>query len=134
MPYLAVGIGGFIGAILRYGIGEWIGTVQGFPISTLLINVLGCFVLAWFYTITLQKYFIHPHIRLGAGTGLVGAFTTFSTFSVETWALIQGGLYGFAALYVAASFLLGLTSAYLGYGLARRQSRLRFVGNPEQEG
>lgn len=129
MPYLAIAGGGFIGAILRYLLGEWIGTANGFPIGTLLINTVGCFVLVWLYTITLDKFPIHPHLRLGIGTGLIGAFTTFSTFSVETWDLVKGAFYGMAALYVILTLCLGILFAWLGYVLAHNQTHLRYVGN-----
>ncbi len=126
MAYLAVAIGGFIGASLRFLIGEWVGTVNGFPIATLCINIAGSLFLAWFYTITLERISIHPHIRLGVGTGLVGAFTTFSTFSVETWKLVHANMLAVAGLYVGLSFVFGVGAAGLGYYIATRQTRLRF--------
>ncbi|MDQ0190516.1 fluoride efflux transporter CrcB [Alicyclobacillus cycloheptanicus] len=134
MAYLAVAIGGFIGACLRFVISEMIGTVHGFPLATLCINVTGSFFLAWFYTITLERIPIHPHLRLGVGTGLVGAFTTFSTLTVDTWKLVEAGMYTDAALYVTLSFVLGLAAAGFGYALAARQSRLRFQPDFRKEG
>ena len=89
MPYLAVAIGGFVGAVLRFGLAEFLGTWHGFPIATFLTNLSGSFLLGFFYTLTLERFPIHPHIRLGVGTGLVGAFTTFSTFTAETWELLM---------------------------------------------
>lgn len=135
MSYVAVMFGGFIGACLRFLIDEWVGTFNGFPIATLCINIAGSLFLAWFYTITLERFPIHPHIRIGIGTGLVGAFTTFSTFSVETWKLVQASMFAMAGLYVALSFVLSVGAAGLGYFVATRQVRLRFqsVSEPDSK-
>ncbi|MBP1932752.1 fluoride efflux transporter CrcB [Ammoniphilus resinae] len=114
MNILAVGIGGFFGAILRYTLGEWIHTTNGFPLGTLIINLLGCLLLAWFFTITTKKWQIHPPIKVGIGTGFVGAFTTFSTFSVETLNLINHHQMGLAILYVLVSVFGGLGFALVG--------------------
>ncbi|GMA52105.1 putative fluoride ion transporter CrcB 1 [Alicyclobacillus contaminans] len=127
MSYVAVALGGFLGACARYWLTEQLGTVHGFPVATLLINLAGSFVLAWFYTFTLERMPIHPHVRIGFGTGFIGAFTTFSTLNVELWSLWRNGLWLAFAAYLVASYLGGLACAGLGYGLAMRQSRLRTV-------
>ncbi|MCL6631043.1 MAG: CrcB family protein [Alicyclobacillus herbarius] len=133
MPYLAVALGGCIGACLRYLISEWVGTVHGFPVATLVINWSGSFFLTWFYTVTLERVSIHPHLRLGIGTGLVGAFTTFSTFTTEVWTLIVARAYLWAGLYVLASFLGGLLLAAAGFYIANRQSRLSIPEDVREE-
>jgi fluoride exporter len=127
MAYIAVAIGGFLGACLRYGLSEWLGTMNGFPGSTLIINVFGSFFLAWFYTITSEHMTVNPNLRLGIGTGLVGAFTTFSTFTVDTWKLLSLGLFSSAFWYVILSLVLGLAAAYIGYFLAEWPFRIRVV-------
>jgi CrcB protein len=127
VAYLAVAIGGFVGACLRYLVSEWLGTAHGFPYATFAINIAGSFFLAWFYTITLERVSIHPHLRLGIGTGLVGSFTTFSTFAVETWSLIANHAYLMALIYIVVSFGGGLAAAMSGYRLATIQSRLRMT-------
>lgn len=98
MANLAVAIGGCIGACLRFLLSEWIGTVHGFPVATLLINCVGSFVLSWLYTISQGRIRIDPNLRIGLGTGLIGAFTTYSTFGVETWQLVRADAVG--ALFV----------------------------------
>jgi CrcB protein len=113
--------------VARFAVSEWMGTWHGFPGATWLINMAGSFFLAWFYTLTLERYTVHPHLRLGIGTGFVGAFTTFSTFTVELWKLVQAGLWGYAWLYGAGSFGGCIAAAWLGYALAMRQTRLRWV-------
>jgi len=119
MVYLAVSLGGFLGSCIRYLLGEWFGTYYGFPLTTLIINIIGSFVLAWFYTLTLERLPIHPHIRTGIGTGLIGSFTTFSTFSIDSWKLYQSGEYLYALLYVLLTLGLGLLFAWFGYRSGR---------------
>jgi fluoride exporter len=118
MKILSVMFGGFIGAITRYSIGESIHLENMFPLGTLLINLLGCFLLGWFLTfITLRKN-IRTEYTLFVGTGLIGSFTTFSTFSIETILLLKNGLLVNGVLYIFASILFGLLLAYSGIKLA----------------
>ena len=121
MNLLAVGIGGFFGAILRYLIGKVIPVPSGFPLGTLIINLLGCLFLSWFFTITLERRNINPNLKLAIGTGFTGAFTTFSTFSVETLNLIKNHQIILAFLYVVLSILGGIILALIGAKLAEYQ-------------
>lgn len=114
MNLLAVGLGGFIGAILRYLVGKWIPATNGFPINTLMINLLGCLFLAWFFTITTKRWMINSQLKLAIGTGFTGAFTTFSTFSVETLNLIENQQFLMALIYVFLSILGGIGLAIIG--------------------
>ena len=120
MNYLAVGIGGVVGALLRYFIGMsvHIWWVSSFPVGTLTINLVGAFVLAWFNEKVNGSFRVSEWVRLGFGTGLVGSFTTFSTFSVETVTLLRQGDWGLAFLYVLLSLFGGLFFAYVGYWTA----------------
>ncbi|TCP31525.1 camphor resistance protein CrcB [Scopulibacillus darangshiensis] len=114
MIYLFVGVGGVIGAILRYSVGLALtGQETVFPIATLLTNLAGCFVLGWFTTYLSKR--IHPFLVTGLGTGLIGSFTTFSTFSVETVTLLKAAYVGPAFLYVFLSLFGGLLLSYFGY-------------------
>ncbi|MCF8563292.1 CrcB family protein [Alicyclobacillus tolerans] len=133
MNYLAVAAGGVAGACLRFFVTEWMGTLRGFPIATVVINIVGSFFLAWFYTITLERFPVHPTIRLGIGTGLVGAFTTFSTFTVDFWKLWQSGEWLMAAGYILLSVIGGIGAALLGYATATRQSRLAVSDEAHEE-
>ncbi len=114
MSYLSVGIGGIIGSLLRYyiGLSSVIWWSSPFPIATLVINLIGCFVLGWFTTYLSKLKLFSPSLLTGFGTGLVGSFTTFSTFSVETVQLIQNSLWGFAILYVLGSLFGGIIFFY----------------------
>ncbi|PAE39110.1 fluoride efflux transporter CrcB [Bacillus sp. 7884-1] len=118
MKLLSVMLGGFFGAITRYCIGEWIQTTNGFPLGTLLINLLGCFLLSWFLTFYTLKKPIRAEFTLFIGTGFIGSFTTFSTFSVETILLFQNGLAVYGVLYILVSIIFGILLAYLGFKLA----------------
>ena len=121
MNLLFVMIGGFFGAISRFALGEWIHTSNGFPLGTLFINLIGCFFLGWFLTFVSQKKKIRPELTLLIGTGFVGSFTTFSTFSVETLTLLQQGLIFQGLLYVLTTTILGLGLTYLGRKVALLQ-------------
>ncbi len=112
--YLAVGAGGVLGALLRETLEVWIAPAHGFPLATLLINWSGSFFLAWFYTVTIWKWKLPQWFRAGVGTGIVGAYTTFSTFVVETDALFAKGRMSLAILYLFLSLVGGFAFALLG--------------------
>ncbi|MEH7248851.1 fluoride efflux transporter CrcB [Neobacillus niacini] len=119
MKLLLVMLGGFLGAVSRFTLGEWIQTESGFPLATLSINLFGCFILSWFLTfITLRKS-SKPEFTLFIGTGFIGSFTTFSTFSVETVLLFNNGLTVYGVIYIVASIFFGVLLAYIGYKIAR---------------
>lgn len=124
MNIWAVGLFGSIGALLRFFIERWAGHLwtSPFPWGTLLINLSGCVVLGWFSTWTYSRSRLPAWLRLSIGTGLIGAFTTFSTFSVETFALMQDRLWGLALAYAAISMAGGIACAWLGYQIYRLQS------------
>ncbi|MET4559551.1 CrcB protein [Lysinibacillus parviboronicapiens] len=112
---LAVGIGGFFGAIARYGMSLLIPNTGNFPIATLTINLIGCLCLAWLFTTFAHR----TPLVLGIGTGFLGAFTTFSTFSVETLLLLENNDWMTAISYSLISVLGGLLCVVTGAWLAR---------------
>jgi CrcB protein len=121
---LALILGGFIGTVLRFEIGECLPyPINGFPWSTLLINWAGCLFLGWFLTITLLHLRIRPEMRLGFGTGLTGAFTTFSTFSQQSVHLYVNGQQVIAMIYVISSAVGGLLLTFAGVALANAQGK-----------
>ncbi len=124
MIYLIIGIAGIIGALLRYGIGILLLTVffAGFPVSTLLINLLGCFILSWFSS-SAQMMTLPVWFRTGFTSGLLGAFTTFSTFSVELIQLVNKGAWTLAIIYFLASSLVGYGVSFLGHQIASNNVR-----------
>ncbi|HJV16891.1 MAG TPA: fluoride efflux transporter CrcB [Bacillales bacterium] len=126
MVYVSVGLFGVIGALLRYFLGLSIHHIwhQSFPLATLLANLIGCFLLGWITAYLSHLNKLYPYLMAGIGSGLIGSFTTFSTFSVETVKLIQASNWGTAILYVLISFWGGLWAAWMGYVfLAKKQER-----------
>lgn len=124
MKYAMVALGGFFGAMSRYGLGQIIPANGDFPLGTLIINLLGCLFLGWFSTFIAGKY-SSPYVTLLIGTGFTGSFTTFSTFSVETITLMRGNHFVAASSYVALSIVAGLLFAYVGtrIGLSMRKEQ-----------
>jgi fluoride exporter len=118
MKLLLVMIGGFFGAICRYSLGEWLYSDNGFPLGTLFVNLLGCLALGWFLTFMSQNKTIKPEWTYLIGTGFIGSFTTFSTFTVESISLFQTGSILLALLYITTSTIAGLLLVYSGHRLA----------------
>jgi len=117
---LAVGTGGFIGAILRFLISGWVQklTPTLFPIGTLSVNVLGSFIIGF-----MALYFesvVAPHQKALVITGMLGALTTFSTFSLETVTMLQGGLWGRVTMNVTLNVILCVIATMLGMMLFKR--------------
>ena len=114
---LAVGAGGFLGAISRYLVSLIPVPSGDFPLLTLGINVLGALVLGALTGLA-QRTALPPQLLLFLRVGLCGGFTTFSTFSVETFQLFQSGRTGLALLYALGSLVLGVAAVWLGAKLA----------------
>jgi CrcB protein len=115
MPYLFVGVGGFVGAILRYSANLAVaGRMGAFPLGTLLVNVVGCFSMGALAAWLEGENDLSDNARLALGVGLIGALTTFSTFGVETMDLMRGGAMKLAFLNVAANLAVGFFAVWLG--------------------
>ena len=117
MSFLWVFIGGGIGSVLRYAVGLCIGAAA-FPWATLAVNVGGSFAIGLFGGWS-ERFGWSEAVRLALTVGLCGGFTTFSTFSKESLALVQSGRWGAFALYAIVSFSLGLFAVMAGFLLAR---------------
>lgn len=118
MNVLAVGLGGAIGAVLRYLLGQAIPRLAGgFPLSTFCVNIVGCFAIGVIVALAGRNSGIDPRLVLFLQTGICGGFTTFSTFSFETVSLMDEGKIPLALLYLCASVMLGigalLTARYM---------------------
>ncbi|MFQ6004233.1 MAG: fluoride efflux transporter CrcB [Woeseia sp.] len=115
-----VGSGGFIGALARYALS---GLVHGqvpqaaFPYGTLLVNLLGCLMIGVLAGLADSRQLFGPEFRLFALIGVLGGFTTFSTFGYETLALIRDAEYLRAFTNVGVHVFLGLALVWLGYGI-----------------
>lgn len=121
MIYFYLAIGGVLGVWARYGLTKAVQSVfaGSFPLGTLVVNVLGSFILAFLFVETLERLTLPPAIRTGILTGGIGAFTTFSTFMVETLTLLEEGETGKAIAYLTLSIVFGLIAAFGGVYLSR---------------
>lgn len=119
MNFIVVILMGGAGAAARYAIGLLIPEEGGFPTSTLLVNVVGCFLLSAVLYLPLVYPEIPRWVLNGLEPGFLGAFTTFSAFSTENASLLLNGAYFTVFLYVSVSFLAGLGAAWVGFHACR---------------
>ena len=122
-----VALGGAVGSVIRYVVGVAIQGRSGldFPVGTLLVNISGCLLLGFLIHYALATSAITPEVRALLTTGLCGGYTTFSTFSYETVALIQDGDWRRATLYVGLSVAGSILGVMLGIAGARQVLELR---------
>ena len=122
MQALAIAGGGAIGALMRFyastGVYAFLG--RGFPYGTLFVNISGSIVMGLLYVLFIDRLQVSPEVRSALLVGVLGAFTTFSTFSIETLNLLENGEMGKATLNIVLSISLCLLGAWLGM-LAGRQ-------------
>jgi CrcB protein len=119
---VAVGVAGFAGAVARYGIEGFVSERAGgaFPWGTLIVNISGSFVLGVLFAVLIEGRVLTPGwLRTSLTVGLVGAYTTFSTFTLETVRLIEERSYLLAATNAQGSLLVGLLAAYAGIVVGR---------------
>lgn len=121
MEILGVAIAGSLGAVSRYLIATWIGTNQdgSFPWGTFFINITGAFLLGFIATVSFSLFSIPVVYRTIISIGFIGAYTTFSTFSFESYNLISEGSYLEAFLNLILSPTLGIIAALIGIELAK---------------
>lgn len=120
---IAVSLGAIAGALCRYYITLWFTNKFGaeFPFGTFFINLTGCFAMGFFTTLALQRTaLISPEVRLLVATGFLGAYTTFSTYGLDTLNLIRMPNFAAAGVYWAGSAILGIVCVQLGVMLATR--------------
>ena len=120
MAFALVFVGGGLGALLRYLMSLGVGSVWdgSFPLGTFLINLIGCFLIGALAGLS-ERTAVDPQLRLFLQTGILGGYTTFSSFGLETVQLVQRGEGGLAAAYVLGSNVLGLGLAFAGYLLVK---------------
>ena len=127
--YFYVGLGGVAGSLLRYllslvSVGLW---GKEFPIGTLFINLSGAFLLGFITTHFVGSKRVHPHLITALTTGVIGSYTTFSTFSVETVHLIESGKYILGFLYLFVSLIGGLLLVRTGMKLSEHKKTRRVL-------
>ncbi len=119
---IAISLGAIAGALSRYYLTLWITQRFGtsFPYGTFFINLTGCFGMGFFVTLASERVANIPlDVRLMVTTGFLGAYTTFSTYGLETYTLLRDRSYAASGIYWAASAILGIISVQLGTLLAR---------------
>lgn len=119
---LSVAAGGAVGALGRYlvmsGVGHWLGS--GFPYATLAVNIIGSFILGVLVEIMALSWSPNPEVRAFIVVGVLGAFTTFSTFSLDTVALIERGAFLATLVYIGASVIICVSGFFAGMHLIRQ--------------
>jgi CrcB protein len=116
-----IGLGGFIGSIARYVTAKLVDERLNslFPYGTLMVNVVGSFLLGLIYMLALRKAGLTENGRLFLGVGFCGGFTTFSAFALENFNLLQQKFLGISVLYVAISVVAGLLALAAGIWISR---------------
>ncbi|MCB1858713.1 MAG: fluoride efflux transporter CrcB [Gammaproteobacteria bacterium] len=119
---LAIAAGGAVGAVLRYWVSSGVYGLlgRGFPYGTLVVNVLGSLVMGLLYVLFMERMTVGPEVRGAILIGLLGSFTTFSTFSLETLNLVEQAEFVKAALNIMVSVLACIIAAWVGL-IAGRQ-------------
>lgn len=115
----AVGAGGFVGALARFGLGRLIGNWLPGPVGTFVINVTGSFFLGWFLTVVRHRYSVSETLKLAVATGFVGAYTTFSTWMYESADLARRGAAWAFAANLLGSIVVGLIAVWVGIVVGR---------------
>jgi len=117
LKLLVIGLGGFLGAVARYGLSGLVQrqTNASFPTGTLAVNALGCLVIGCLMCLVEEREFLTPTARLFLLVGLLGSFTTFSTLGYETFEFLRAGDWRMAAVNTLANVLLGFVAVMLGW-------------------
>ncbi len=119
---IAIVIGGGIGSVLRFILSRWIQDrtqTAFFPWGILSVNLIGCLLIGILFGIFVENMNTGPIFRAGIFIGLLGGFTTFSSFSLDAISLLYSGAYGAATLYIIISVFLGILATVLGLSLVK---------------
>jgi CrcB protein len=121
MPLLLIGMGGFAGAISRYVVDGFVvdRTAGSFPWGTLAVNASGTFLLGLLFAMTTERAILPAEVRGPLMIGYLGAYTTFSTYLLESWRLVEGGAWGLAVANLAGSIAVGLVAVVAGMAVGR---------------
>jgi fluoride exporter len=121
MPYLLIGLGGFAGAISRYVVDGFVSerTGGGFPWGTLVVNASGSFLLGLLFAMTTERALLPAEVRGPLMIGFIGAYTTFSTYMLESWGLLESGSWAPAIANLGGSVVIGLVAVGAGLIIGR---------------
>lgn len=118
---LLIGIAGLTGTLLRYWLSGFVARRYGetFPVGTMVVNVLGCLIAGAVFNLTEERFLVNPTLRTVILIGLLGGFTTFSSYGLQTFTLLRDGELGLASLNIVVSNVLGLFMVWVGYALVK---------------
>ena len=121
MQLLLVGLGGFAGAVLRWLVDGWVSerNPTAFPFGTLVVNLTGSFLLGVLFAWVIERDVLPADIRAPVMIGFIGAYTTFSTFMLESWRLVEDGAWALATANLVGSVVLGLVAVVAGLAVGR---------------
>lgn len=121
MPIVWIGIGGFAGAIARYLIDGFVvqRLAAGYPWGTFVVNATGSFALGFLFVVSQERGILPSEIRGPLLIGFLGAYTTFSTFMLESWRLIDAGAWGAAVINLGGSIVVGMMAVVAGLIIGR---------------
>ena len=119
---VAIAVGGAAGSVLRYGMSTWVHSWagRGFPYGTLAVNVFGCLLMGVLFVLLVERLSDSTLLRAGLLIGVLGGFTTFSSFSIETFNLIEEGAWLKAMLNAVGSLVLCVGGTWLGVWIGRQ--------------
>lgn len=119
---MVIAAGGAVGSVLRYWLSTWVYALagRGFPYGTLVVNVLGSLVMGMLFVLLVERMGESALLRAGLLIGVLGGFTTFSSFSIETFNLIEQGAWARAAVNSVASLVLCIGATWIGVIIARQ--------------
>ena len=118
---ILIALAGLAGTLLRYWLSGYVARQYGetFPWGTMAVNLTGCLVTGAVFYVTEERFLINPTVRTVILIGLLGGFTTFSSYGLQTFTLLRDGEYGLATLNVVTSNVLGLFMVWAGYTLGK---------------
>jgi len=121
MTWVLIAVGGAAGAMTRFALDGWVVERFGaaFPLGTMLINISGSFVLGLLFALAMERGVLTPEIRPPLIIGFLGAYTTFSTWMLQSWGLIEQGAWISAGVNLVGSVILGLVAVVAGLALGR---------------
>ncbi|OGQ07392.1 MAG: hypothetical protein A3G32_05345 [Deltaproteobacteria bacterium RIFCSPLOWO2_12_FULL_40_28] len=121
LRFVILALMGAAGTIARYILGGWAHQIFGsqFPFGTFIVNASGCLAIGFLGTLADERSFFSSELRLAVMLGFLGAFTTYSSFAYETWAMFRDGEFLFATLNIFGSFVICFVGLFLGVLLAR---------------
>jgi CrcB protein len=116
-----IGIAGLAGTLARYSLSGIVARRFGetFPMGTLVVNTVGCFLAGFLFYMMQERFLVNEVVRTAVMIGFLGGFTTFSSFGLQTFTLLQDGQVGLATLNVVVSNAVGFVTVWLGYSMAR---------------